>query len=335
MLRCGRLSIMSLGRGKRRLHERGVGTLSGLSRRTLLCRSLQGLAGASLGATVGGRALWAQAPGVATDLGKGFHVLSLGATNVLAVSDPSGVALVDGGAAERATELARLVAALPQAGKVHTLFNTHWHPEQTGSNEPLGQAGAKIVAQENTKQWLTTDVTWPWNDETVEPLPAAGLPTETFYEETELTVGGRTVRCGHLRDCPHTDGDLYVHFPDENVLAVGDAVSGAGWPSIDWWTGGWIGGLVGGLDMLFYVANDDTKIVPARGPVLTRADLRKQYDMYGVIWERLVKTLYSGGGPKEALAAKPTQEFDAQMGPSDVFVERAFESLWAYLSPDA
>ena len=70
----------------------------------------------------------------------------------------------------------------------------------------------------------------------------------------------------------------------------------------------------GGLDMLFYVADDDTRIVPARGPVLTRADLRKQYEMYGVIWERLVKTLYGGGGPKEALAAKPTQEFDATMG---------------------
>jgi len=112
-------------------------------------------------------------------------------------------------------------------------------------------------------------------------------------------------------------------------------VSGAGWPSIDWWTGGWIGGLVGGLDMLFYVANDDTRIVPARGPVLTHADLRKHYEMYSVIWERLLKTLYSGGGPKEALAAKPTAEFDAIMGPSDAFVERAFQSLWAYLSPDA
>jgi len=33
--------------------------------------------------------------------------------------------------------------------------------------------------------------------------------------------------------------------------------------------------------------------------------------------------------------ARPTQEFDVRMGPSDEFVRRAFESLWAYLSPDA
>lgn len=305
-----------------------------LSRRTVLARGVQGLLGASLAGHL--RPLLAQAPAArpAVDLGDGFHVLSLGATNVLAVTDPTGVALVDGAPLGRAAELDRLVAGLG-ADKVHTLFNTHWHPEQTGSNEALGAAGATIVAQENTKLWLTTDVTWPWNQETVEPLPKVALPNKTFYDQTELTVGGRTVLCGHLRDCPHTDGDLYVFFPEANVLAVGDAVWGEGWPAIDWWTGGWIGGIVGALDMLFYVSNEDTRIVPARGPVLTHADLRKQYDMYSLIWERLVKTLYSGGGPKEALAAKPTQEFDAIMGPSDAFVQRAFESLWAYLSPDA
>lgn len=303
-----------------------------------MATGLQGLVGVSLGAGLAVRPLAAQTAAGrsgATELGGGFHVLSLGATNVLAVTDATGVALVDGAPSGHAAALGQLLAGLPQTGKVHTLFNTHWHPEQTGSNESLGEAGATIVAQENTKLWLTQDVTWPWNDETVQPLAKAGVPNKTFFGETELTVGGRTVRCGHLRDCPHTDGDMYVFFPDDNVLAVGDAVNGAGWPSIDWWTGGWIGGLVGGLDMLFYVANAETRIVPARGPVLTQADLRKHYEMYGTIWERLLKTLYSGGGPKEALAAKPTQEFDAIMGPSDEFVQRAFESLWAYLSPDA
>jgi glyoxylase-like metal-dependent hydrolase (beta-lactamase superfamily II) len=302
----------------------------------LLTATVQGLVGASLGAGLGLPLARAQtsAAGASRELKTSFRVLTLGETNVLAVSDASGIALVDGAPAGRAAVLEQALAAAG-GGKVHTLFNTHWHPEQTGSNESLGRGGAKIVAQENTKLWLTTDVTWPWSGETVQPLPQAALPNETFFDSTELTVGGRPVRCGHLRDCPHTDGDMYVYFPEDNVLAVGDAVTGAGWPAIDWWTGGWIGGLVGGLDMLFYVANAETLIVPARGPVLSRADVRRQYDMYAVIWERLLKTLYGGGGPKEALAAKPTQEFDAIMGPSDAFVERAFQSLWAYLSPDA
>ena len=40
----------------------------------------------------------------------------------------------------------KAVAALPNgAGKVNTLFNTHWHPEQTGSNAKLAAAGATIL----------------------------------------------------------------------------------------------------------------------------------------------------------------------------------------------
>ncbi len=307
-----------------------------LTRRTLLSRAVQGAAvGSLLRFGVLARSASAQGTSSTRDLGRGVHVVTLGATNVVAVGGPDGLMLVDGAPAGQAADLAAQLAALPNAGKVHTLFNTHWHPEQTGSNQSLADAGATIIAQRNTKLWLSTDVTWPWNDETVEPLPQAARPTKTFFDHAEYEIDGRKIRCGHLRDCPHTDGDLYVFFPDDNVLAVGDAVYGVGWPSIDWWTGGWIGGLVGGLDTLLTVANADTRIVPARGPVLTRKDLSDQHDMYGVVWERLLKTLYGGGGPKEALEGNPAKEFEAKMGPSDAFVTRAFESLWAYLSPDA
>jgi hypothetical protein len=45
--------------------------------------------------------------------------------------------------------------------------------------------------------------------------------------------------------------------------------------------------------------------------------------------------LNKGRGPSEAVAAQPAKEFEAQMGNPDEFVRRSFESLWAYLSPDA
>jgi glyoxylase-like metal-dependent hydrolase (beta-lactamase superfamily II) len=302
-----------------------------------LARAIQSAAGVSLGMLPALRSwVHAQAAGDQTrDLGAGFHVLTAGQTNVLAVTGADGVALVDGASAAESSALLRMVEALPNAGQVHTLFNTHWHPEQTGSNEALGKAGATIVAHENTRLWLTTDVTWPWNNETVEPLAEVARPNKTFFTTLELSIGGQAVRCGHLRDCPHTDGDMYVFFPEQNVMAVGDAVTGAGWPSIDWWTGGWVGGLVGGLDIILTVANPATRFVPARGPVLSHAQILEQYRMYGLIWERLAQILYGGGGPEEAIAAEPTKEFNDIMGVPDEFVRRAFESLWAYLSPDA
>jgi glyoxylase-like metal-dependent hydrolase (beta-lactamase superfamily II) len=236
----------------------------------------------------------------------------------------------------------KAVSTLPGGGPVHTIFNTHWHPEQTGSNERLGAAGATIVAHENTRLWMTTDVTWPWDGRRFMRAPTVAQPNRTFYTTGTLAPSTGTplrrslgIRYGHIPDAAHTDGDLYVYFPEQNVLAVGDVVSGQGWPVVDWATGGWIGGIVGGLQRVQTLADEDTRIVPARGPVLGLADLEAQYEMYGTIYDRLSRLLNSGRGPGEAVAARPTKEFDAQMGNPDEFVRRAFESLWAYVSPDA
>lgn len=261
-----------------------------------------------------------------------FVITIPGEANVVAHTGPSGVVLVDGASARASDALMKAVAALPGGGPVRTLFNTHWHPEQTGSNERLGKAGNTIIAHENTRLWLTTDVTWPWSGQRFTRLPKVAQPNKTFYTTGSLESG---VRYGFIPDAAHTDGDLYVYFPKQNVLAVGDVVSGQGWPVVDYATGGWIGGMVGGLQRLLSLANDETRIVPGRGPVLGLKDLKSQAQMYGTIYERLTQLLNKGRGPGEAVAAQPTKEFDAQMGNGDEFVRRAFESLWAYLSPDA
>jgi cyclase len=307
-----------------------------LTRRGVLRALSGGVVGFSLGPTL--RFARAQAARDAAGsievrrLGDALHVLTVGGTNVVAMTSADGVVLVDGGSADTSDTLLDAVAALPGGAPVHTLFNTHWHPEQTGSNERLGRAGATIIAQENTRLWLTTDITYPWDGRHFEPLPEVAQPTRTFYDEDELDSG---VRFGYLRHAAHTDGDLYVHFPEDNVLVVGDAASGAGWPFVDWSTGGWVGGIVGTMELLLALTDADTRIVPARGRLLGRADVEAQYEMYNTIYERLAQLLNAGRGPDEAVAARPTAEFDATMGPSEEFIRRAFESLWAYLSPDA
>jgi len=305
------------------------------TRRQVLKGVVGGAAGIAFGAP-----LWrpgevsAQAVSEGTvRLSDDLFVLRLpGEANVVAQAGGGGVLLVDGGSAAGSDALMKAVAALPGGGAVHTIFNTHWHPEQTGSNERLGKAGAVIIAHENTRLWLATDVTWSWNGQRFKRLPKIAQPNKTFYTTGQLDSG---VRYGYIPDAAHTDGDLYVFFPQQNVLAVGDVVSGQGWPLIDWQTGGWIGGIVGALQRLQTLANDATRIVPARGPVLGLDELKAQSQMYSTIYDRLSQMLNKGRGPSEAVAAQPTKEFDAQMGNPDEFVRRAFESLWAYLSPDA
>ena len=306
----------------------------GQTRRQLLKSAIGGAAGIALGAPV--LRLAAQAPTasaqtlkLADDL---FLITMPGEANVLAQTTNGGALLVDGMSARASDALMKTVADLPGGGPVHTLFNTHWHPEQTGSNEAIGKAGKTIIAQENTRLWLTTDVKWPWDGKTFKRLPKIAQPNKTFYKDGTLDSG---IKYGYIPDAAHTDGDLYVFFPKQNVLAVGDVMSGQGWPVVDYITGGWIGGIVGGLQRLQTIANEETRIVPGRGPVLSVKDLKTQADMYGTIYDRLSTMLNRGRGPSEAVAAQPAKEFEAQMGNADEFIRRSFESLWAYLSPDA
>jgi cyclase len=308
-----------------------------LSRRHLLMGAIGGAAGVVLGASA--RGVSAAAPqavsgtSAAQRLADDLFILQLpGEANVVAHTSSGGVVLVDGASAKASGALMKMIGELPGGGQVQTLFNTHWHPEQTGLNEAIGKAGKTIIAHENTRLWLSTDVTWSWNGQRFNRLPKAAQPNKTFYTTGQLDSG---IRYGYIPDAAHTDGDMYVYFPTQNVLVVGDVVSNQGWPIVDWQTGGWIGGLAGALPRLQTLANDQTRIVPARGPILSLADLKAQATMYATIYDRLTTLLNKGRGPSEAVAARPTKEFDDRMGNPDEFVRRAFESLWAYLSPDA
>jgi glyoxylase-like metal-dependent hydrolase (beta-lactamase superfamily II) len=295
------------------------------TRRTFLTAATASLAA--------GRYVFAQNPPISTTkLDENLYLLGGSGCNVVAHTGSDGVVLVDGGLAQNAAALAQAVAALPNSSPVRTLFNTHWHPEQTGSNQALGMVGVTIIAHENTRLWLQQTITWPWNGQKFQKLPKIAQPNKTFYDKGALDSG---IRYGYISDAAHTDGDLYVYFPQQNVLAVGDAAYGKGWPVVDWWTGGWIGGIVGGLQRVQSVANKDTKIVPAQGPVLSFSDIAAQLEMYGTIYDRLNQMLNKGHSPTEGVAAKPAKEFEAKMGNPDEFIRRSFESLWAYLSPDA
>jgi cyclase len=250
--------------------------------------------------------------------------------NVLAADTADGVVLVDGGHASWAEALLQTVENLYPGKPVRALLNTHWHEEQTGANLALGERGAEIVAHENTALWLGTEVWVRWSDRKYPPLPRRARPATSLYDPGRMTIGGRAIDYGWARDA-HTDGDLFVFFPDDNVLVTGGFVSNAGWPVIDWWTGGWTVGMLNGFDRLLEVANERTRIVPAAGPVISLAQLRAQHAMYVTVFERIHEMLIKALGVDEVLAAKPTAEFDAQFGDPTQFVTLALQSTWGHL----
>jgi glyoxylase-like metal-dependent hydrolase (beta-lactamase superfamily II) len=270
----------------------------------------------------------------AVPLAGNLWILQSALTNVIALAAPDGALLVDGGLQAHAAAQLKFALRTTRAKRVHTLFNTHWHPESTGLNERLGKAGTKIIAHENTKLWLSRRINvarWP---QAYEALPAAARPTETFYDTGQLAFGGEQLEYGHLGQA-HTDGDIYVRFRNANVMAIGGVAYRTQWPLLDWETGGWIGGLVGALDRILGLADEDTRIVADLGAPITRAELQAQRTMFFTIYDRLVKSLNKGLGPEEALALEPAKEFEASFGASGPFVLAAFKSLWGHFAPDA
>jgi glyoxylase-like metal-dependent hydrolase (beta-lactamase superfamily II) len=257
-------------------------------------------------------------------------VIAASGGNVIAARAADGVVMIDGGFAEESADVLASVKAAFGRAPVKALFNSNWRPNVTGLNETLGKQGVPIIAHQNTKQWVSHRITVRWENKTYDPLPVEARPTETFYDTWSMPSGGSTIDAGHMLQA-YTDGDIYVHFPAANVLVGGTALTNDRWPVLDWWTGGYIGGLEDAFDTMLAIADDATVVVPGSGPLMTKADLQAQRDMYKEITDRLVVLLRDAMSAAEAVAAKPTRGFKEEWGNPDQFVDLAFHSFYGHL----
>jgi cyclase len=249
----------------------------------------------------GATAIWAsrslnaqQAPEIHNLMDSLSVAVDSGSNNVVLLSTDRGLVLVDSGAPKAGLQNLML------NNKVQILFNTHYHLDQTGNNEIFGAAGAKIIAHEHTRQWMSTDYWVPDQDRYEKARPRVAQPTETFQTTGTLRAGNEQIDYGHL-PLAHTDGDIYAFFRTSNVLAVGDVASPLRDPALDWFTGAWIGGRLDAMDTILRLANDQTKIVPAAGPVMTKAEFKAERDMMEEVRSRIWKQTLKGDSPEEML----------------------------------
>jgi len=313
--------------------------MSTTDRRSFLQTSLSGLAGLVsvpfLGTLAGCEALASHpsaaraAPLPSEKLTERITVIRSAPGNVLALSSSEGILLVDSGAAASAAG----VRASLGGAKVGTLINTHYHPEQTGGNALFGAAGASIHAHEITREWLATDYYVPAEDRWVKALPKVAQPTVTFREKSQMRAGAESIECGYLLEA-HTRGDIYVFFRDSNVLAVGCVSSPQRDPALDWYAGGWIGGRADAMDDLVKLANDETKIVPAYGPVITRTQLAAERDMMRYLYTRTTELTDHGRSAQdmldEGLMNEVSQKFNRKFQDPYRFLYDVSKGLWAH-----
>src|SRR4051812_23990598 len=82
-----------------------------------------------------------------------ISVLEGSGGNVAVLTGPDGKVLIDAGIG---VSKARMTQALGDLGPepITHLINTHWHFDHTDGNTWLNAAGAKIIAQEKTREYL-------------------------------------------------------------------------------------------------------------------------------------------------------------------------------------
>ena len=308
-----------------------------LSRRGFLRTGLNVLGVASICAA-GAPARAARAPRISatqlTPQGMGSLSLLDGAgCNVVAMSGPEGSLLIDGGLATNSRALLTAAAAATGNRRVNTLINTHWHPPQTGSNEGVGRDGGTIIAHETTRLYLSRAATSVDYEGTYGPLPEKARPTKTTRDKGSLEFAGQHIDYAYL-PAAHTDGDLYIHFPERNLLVAGGPVSAESWPILDIRNGGWIGGLVRAHETLAALVRPDTRIVPANGRMLMGADIARHRDMYEQLFKQLFVYLNKGFGPEDVVAARPLKEHEAEFGDPAAFLAGAYRSVFLAYVPD-
>jgi len=275
---------------------------------------------------------WAQARISTTDLG-GATLLQGAGCNVIALPGPDGALMIDGGLAANVDALMTAVKNTTGATRIHTLINTHWHPEQTGANEAVGRAGGVIFAHEKTKTYLSNAVYSVTFKGRRRPLPEPARPTKTVRGDGSMEFAGQKIDYGYM-PAAHTDSDLFIHFPQMNLLAVGGVVSAEEWPLLDYRNGAWLGGRVRALEHLADLVKPDTRVVPANGRVMTGTEIVRHRDMYQKLFTTMIGYLNMGLGPEDAVQRNPLKEYQSEFGDPSTFTYGALKSMMIAYVPD-
>jgi hypothetical protein len=138
--------------------------------------------------------------------------------NIAVLTGPDGKLLVDAEIITARPHVSEALASI-NADPIKQLINTHWHFDHTGGNEWVHEAGASILAHENTRKHLSQATRVEGNFRYTFPAaPAGAIPSAVFKDEHTLHANNTTLMLKHYQPA-HTDSDISVHFVEADRLA--------------------------------------------------------------------------------------------------------------------
>ena len=208
--------------------------------------------------------------------------------------------------------LATMRSAVPAAGSIDTIVNTHANGDHCYGNRAAG-AGEIVTSTRSAAEMdevppallagfvaaapnlgaagqYLVDIFGGFDFEGTDPE----APTRTFDGSLTLPVGDREVTLLELGPA-HTNGDVAVHVPDAGVVYTGDLVFHRGHPIV--WAGP-VANWIGACDRL--LALDAPTVVPGHGPVGDRQAIEDQRGYFEWLVAEGTPRLAGGMSPLDA-----------------------------------
>ncbi|RPH64545.1 MAG: MBL fold metallo-hydrolase [Acidobacteria bacterium] len=262
------------------------------------------------------------------------HLLHGGGANVAVQIGEEGVVVVDTGNGQMSD---KVLAAIRQLSTkdIRWVVNTHFHPDHTGGNQTISQAGrtvngnpAAIIAHENVLTRMTEA-----------NRPITERPLNSFFEETkDFYFNGEAIFIYHVPGA-HTDGDSFVYFRGSDVLVAGDIFVTTTYPVIDAKSGGRVQGFIDGLNTMLDIAvpkrlqEGGTYVIPGHGRIGDEADVLAYRDMMLFVRDRVQALIKKGMTLEQVKAQKPSLDYDTRYGSETgpwttaMFVEAVYRDL--------
>ena len=156
----------------------------------------------------------------------------------------------------------------------------------------------------------------PLGRATQKAFAAAFWPRITFADSLTLHVNGDDVELLHFAN-GHTDGDAIVFFHKANVLFAADLFNNTNYTRVDL-RGGSLDGMIAAYDKLLR-------------PVGTKKDLVEYREVMVALRDRITRLIKEGKTLSEAIAARPTRDFDAHWANGPIRPDQLVEEIYADL----
>ena len=243
---------------------------------------------------------------------RNISILEGSGGNIAVLTGRDGKLLVDAGFTVSRRSIADALSSI-NFDPIKYLINTHWHTDHTDGNEWLHEAGAVILAHENTRKHLSVATRVEGWSYTFPAASAGAIPAQVFAAEHTFQFNDTNVILKYYGPS-HTDSDISVNFAEADVVHVGDTWWNGVYPFIDYSTGGSIDGTIRAAEMNLAAVTDRTIVIPGHGAVGGKSNLAEYRDMLVTIRKRVATLKKQGRSLDETVAEKPTAPFDAKWG---------------------